>query len=83
MDQKRYFQQISAVFFQFLAINILGPEPYLYTEPDSLEIMDLDRDSINPDPHHRLACCPSEQRNLPVFTPYFSPKFVQSFIWHH
>ncbi len=42
-DQKKIYKKI-----QFLVIKTLDPEP----DPDSLEILDRDPNSMNPDPQH-------------------------------
>jgi hypothetical protein len=47
-DQKRYFFQL--IFFQFLVIKTLDQD----LDPDSLEQLDPDPESMNPDPQHWL-----------------------------
>jgi hypothetical protein len=66
--KKRYHTFFPAVFFQFLVIKTLDPEPdpkpVPDPYPDSLEMLDIgpDPDSMNPDPQHFLALTNSIKR---------------------
>ncbi len=46
-DLKHFF---NCIVFQFFVTKTLDPDPY--PGPDSLEMLDLDPDSMNPDPQH-------------------------------